>query len=709
MKQPFRRTTATTTTTAAPPSSRMLRLVCTFNGAFRVRPPSNTLKYTGGEARIVSVERTIGFYNLRSKISDLCPKLRSFSLKYQLSLSGCPRDSHTPLHCVASDVDVRRMIYEYEKLELHGKKFRLWIFVCSNGVENKADQIAISIISSAFGSEVAHLFRDLGLKSKVKNNNQLSSSDVTDCCGENKQTYDRSPGVGNIVSEPLLEYQDESLRVNRACSSQSMCDYEAVQDLGMIEYGRTSSGVESPLSCIEKTASQVDFLTGSPYENHQVPSTSFCKNDKQNSNEDILNPENIGEPKKGIRSWGSGFFSSVDLMDNLPLSTPNGSSPEGSDVSMSLIKPETSLSDLVDGELIILREARKALASNSSTSKVGTTPKDHVQDDDEIQQNLFDGLFIDKDLMKQSIKGSKANDRISSVLVALYNHQATPHLQTIKSSDLEYVKELGKGTYGTVYHGKWKGSDVAIKKIKPSYFTGASQKEDRLVADFWKEAHILGQLHHPNIMAFYGVVTDEPINNLATVTEYMVNGSLKQVLQRKDRTIDRRKRIILAMDAAIGMEYLHEKNIVHFDLKSHNFLVNMRDPQRPVCKIGDLGLSKIKQQTLVSGGVRGTIPWMAPELLNSESKMVTEKVDVFSFGIVMWELLTGEEPYSNLRSEEIISGIMKGTLRLEIPSWCDPRWRSLMERCWSSDPACRPSFSEIAKELRAMSAAMNIK
>ncbi|XP_058112862.1 uncharacterized protein LOC131255924 [Magnolia sinica] len=297
----------------------------------------------------------------------------------------------------------------------------------------------------------------------------------------------------------------------------------------------------------------------------------------------------------------------------------------------------------------------------------------------------------------------------TSKLVAFYAHLATRELQTIKNSDLEEIRELGSGTYGTVFYGKWKGSDVAIKRIKPSCFSQDELGEDRLIADFWKEAHLLGQLHHPNVVAFYGVVTDGPSMNLATVTEYMVNGSLKQVLRRKDRTIDRRKRLIIAMDAAFGMEYLHEKNIVHFDLKSHNFLVNMRDPQKPVCKIGDLGLSKVKQKTLVSGGVRGTLPWMAPELLTSKSGMVTEKVDVYSFGIVMWELLTGEEPYTDMRSEEIIAGIIKGDLRPEIPNWCDPAWRSLMERCWSSDPDSRPSFSEIAKELRAISASMNIK
>ncbi|KAD3067843.1 hypothetical protein R6Q59_018041 [Mikania micrantha] len=275
-------------------------------------------------------------------------------------------------------------------------------------------------------------------------------------------------------------------------------------------------------------------------------------------------------------------------------------------------------------------------------------------------------------------------------------------LQIIKNSDLEELRELGSGTFGTVYHGKWRGSDVAIKRINDRCFAGKASEQERMREDFWNEAIKLADLHHPNVVAFYGVVLDGPGGSVATVTEYMVNGSLRTALQKNERNLDKRKRLLIAMDVAFGMEYLHGKNIVHFDLKSDNLLVNLRDPHRPICKVGDLGLSKVKRQTLISGGVRGTLPWMAPELLNGSSSLVSEKVDVFSFGIVMWELLTGDEPYADLHYGAIIGGIVSNTLRPPVPESCDPEWRSLMERCWSAEPSERPSFTEIANQLRSI-------
>ncbi|PAN10736.1 hypothetical protein PAHAL_2G114600 [Panicum hallii] len=296
---------------------------------------------------------------------------------------------------------------------------------------------------------------------------------------------------------------------------------------------------------------------------------------------------------------------------------------------------------------------------------------------------------------------------VGPVMDASFKDTDFEYLQIIKNEDLEELRELGSGTFGTVYHGKWRGSDVAIKRIKKSCFTGRSSELERLAHEFWREAEILSKLHHPNVVAFYGVVKDGPGGTLATVTEFMVNGSLRHVLQRKDKYLDRRKRLIIAMDAAFGLEYLHSKNIVHFDLKCDNLLVNLKDQSRPICKVGDFGLSKIKRNTLVSGGVRGTLPWMAPELLNGSSNKVSEKVDVFSFGIVMWEILTGEEPYANMHYGAIIGGIVNNTLRPPVPASCDPEWRRLMEQCWAPDPAQRPAFTEIAGRLRAMSVAAN--
>ncbi|XP_074302727.1 RAF-like serine/threonine-protein kinase 20 [Silene latifolia] len=350
------------------------------------------------------------------------------------------------------------------------------------------------------------------------------------------------------------------------------------------------------------------------------------------------------------------------------------------------------------------RELSGAVAANPVASTLDYNPSMHAKYSEVLQFDGIGGAFSDYEDAKQDIK----HVGLPPLDATRVDFDITT-LQIIKNEDLEELRELGSGTFGTVYHGKWRGTDVAIKRIKKSCFTGRSSEQERLTAEFWHEAEILSKLHHPNVVAFYGVVQDGPGGTLATVAEFMVDGSLRHVLLRKDRHLDRRKRLIIAMDAAFGMEYLHSKNIVHFDLKCDNLLVNLKDPSRPICKVGDFGLSKIKRNTLVSGGVRGTLPWMAPELLNGSSSKVSEKVDVFSFGIVLWEILTGEEPYANMHYGAIIGGIVNNTLRPPIPGFCDAEWRTLMEQCWAPNPGARPSFTEIAGRLRTMAAACPTK
>ncbi|KAJ1266169.1 hypothetical protein BS78_08G130400 [Paspalum vaginatum] len=301
----------------------------------------------------------------------------------------------------------------------------------------------------------------------------------------------------------------------------------------------------------------------------------------------------------------------------------------------------------------------------------------------------------------QGHDGEVANGSISDATVAELEASMCG-LQIIRNGDLEELRKLGSGTFGTVYHGKWRGADVAIKRINEISFSGRLSEQERLTHEFCREAQILSKLNHPNVVSFYGVVPDGPRGTLATVTEFMVGGSLRNVLSTKHRMLDRQRKLTIAMDAAFGMEYLHSKSIVHFDLKCDNLLVDLVDPHRPICKVGDFGLSKIKCNTLVSGGVRGTLPWMAPELLNGSSSRVSKKVDVFSFGIVLWEILTGEEPYADMHYGAIIGGIVTNTLRPRVPKNCDLAWQKLMEQCWAPNPYARPSFTEVANRLRAM-------
>lgn len=347
-----------------------------------------------------------------------------------------------------------------------------------------------------------------------------------------------------------------------------------------------------------------------------------------------------------------------------------------------------------------IRNDLQAVAEGVAASvfQSATSSNPNLHDKNELANESIQDRYVD--IKVEDVK-TKVPERAN---IGFPVSDGIGRLQIIKNSDLEELRELGSGTFGTVYHGKWRGTDVAIKRINDRCFAGKPSEQERMRDDFWNEAIKLADLHHPNVLAFYGVVLDGPGGSVATVTEYMVNGSLRNALQKNEKSLDKRKRLLIAMDVAFGMEYLHGKNIVHFDLKSDNLLVNLRDPHRPICKVGDLGLSKVKCQTLISGGVRGTLPWMAPELLNGSSSLVSEKVDVFSFGIVMWELLTEEEPYADLHYGAIIGGIVSNTLRPPVPEFCDPEWKSLMERCWSSEPSERPSFTEITNQLRAMAA-----
>ncbi|KAM5568742.1 hypothetical protein ABKV19_016326 [Rosa sericea] len=267
--------------------------------------------------------------------------------------------------------------------------------------------------------------------------------------------------------------------------------------------------------------------------------------------------------------------------------------------------------------------------------------------------------------------------------------------------DMIIGEGIGQGSCGTVYHGLWDGSDVAVKVFfKQEY-------PDDVLLSFRQEVSLMKRLRHPNVLLFMGAVTS--LQRLCIVTEFLPRGSLFQLLQNKKSKLDWRRRVQMALDICInyfvilpqarGMNYLHHFSppIIHRDLKSSNLLVD----KNWTVKVGDFGLSRLKHETfLYTKTGKGTPQWMAPEVLCNESS--DEKSDVYSYGVILWELATEKIPWDDLNAMQVIGAVGFRNQRLEIPKDVDPQWASMTERCWHSDPACRPTFHELLEELKAL-------
>ncbi|PSR97894.1 Serine/threonine-protein kinase [Actinidia chinensis var. chinensis] len=255
--------------------------------------------------------------------------------------------------------------------------------------------------------------------------------------------------------------------------------------------------------------------------------------------------------------------------------------------------------------------------------------------------------------------------------------------------NLTIGEQIGQGSCGTVYHGLWYGSDVAVK-----VFSKQEYSED-VIFSFRQEVSLMKRLRHPNVLLFMGAVTSP--QRLCIVTEFLPRGSLFRLLQRNTSRLDWRRRAHMALDIARGMNYLHHCNppIIHRDLKSSNLLVD----KNWTVKVGDFGLSRLKHETyLTTKTGKGTPQWMAPEVLRNEQS--DEKSDIYSFGVILWELATEKIPWDNLNTMQVIGAVGFMNQQLEIPNDVDPQWASIIESCCHSEPHCRPTFQELLERLK---------
>ncbi|XP_001086798.4 mitogen-activated protein kinase kinase kinase 20 isoform X1 [Macaca nemestrina] len=254
----------------------------------------------------------------------------------------------------------------------------------------------------------------------------------------------------------------------------------------------------------------------------------------------------------------------------------------------------------------------------------------------------------------------------------------------IKFDDLQFFENCGGGSFGSVYRAKWISQDkeVAVKKL----------------LKIEKEAEILSVLSHRNIIQFYGVILEPP--NYGIVTEYASLGSLYDYINsNRSEEMDMDHIMTWATDVAKGMHYLHMEapvKVIHRDLKSRNVVIAADG----VLKICDFGASRFHNHTTHMSLV-GTFPWMAPEVI--QSLPVSETCDTYSYGVVLWEMLTREVPFKGLEGLQVAWLVVEKNERLTIPSSCPRSFAELLHQCWEADAKKRPSFKQIISILESMS------
>eukprot|EP01114_Cavostelium_apophysatum_P022167 TRINITY_DN792_c0_g1_i1.p1 TRINITY_DN792_c0_g1~~TRINITY_DN792_c0_g1_i1.p1 ORF type:complete len:2277 (+),score=541.08 TRINITY_DN792_c0_g1_i1:192-7022(+) len=257
----------------------------------------------------------------------------------------------------------------------------------------------------------------------------------------------------------------------------------------------------------------------------------------------------------------------------------------------------------------------------------------------------------------------------------------------IDFAELVLVKEVGRGNFGQVFKGKWRGGDVAVKKIQ----TQLSEKE---LSEFQGEAQLMSTLRpHTNVVQFLGASTQKS-QPLCIVTEFLEGGSLSTYLQSpQGQAMGEEAMIKIARGIAAGMVHLISENIIHRDLAARNILLT----SSLVPKVSDFGMSRFGKTDDVgkTGSTVGPLRWMSPESLTNG--IYSEKTDVYSFGVVIYEILShGKLPYAHLADPvQVASQVVMGKLHLEAPQNSSSLLVEVMKACLRFSPEERPAFKAV--------------
>ena len=276
---------------------------------------------------------------------------------------------------------------------------------------------------------------------------------------------------------------------------------------------------------------------------------------------------------------------------------------------------------------------------------------------------------------------NKQTENVKSAVVK----NAYKGVTEIDYEELELGEIVSQGGFSVVHKGSWRGSPVAVKVIVDPIITPELQEE------FENEISMLGYLRHPNTVLLMSICSRP---HLTIVTDFAEQGSLFDLLHKSREAVPEETKLRIATQIARVFMFYHQSGVVHRDLKTMNVLL---DNSHNV-KICDFGLARFKTE-LNKGSMQfsGTPSYMAPELFRKQA--YDEKVDVFAFGTVLWEIMSREVPYDGLEPAGIREKILGGNYKLDMPIPVSRKYSTLIEECRSSEPRSRPSFAEILERL----------
>ena len=259
----------------------------------------------------------------------------------------------------------------------------------------------------------------------------------------------------------------------------------------------------------------------------------------------------------------------------------------------------------------------------------------------------------------------------------------------IQRNEVRFGDCIGKGSYGFVYEATWKEKKVAVKACLGNLVESDSTDS--------REIKILASLpNHANVIKFLGVGVWNDPECTYIFTDLATEGSLHRYLHVRKNIPSPQQSLGWALQIAKGMQHLHSENVVHRDLKSTNILLT----SDLVAKVCDFGTARILAKTSTTEQ-RGTCAWMAPEI-HEGSKPINKMCDVFSYGMVLYEIYSGKIPYDTLCSTMIGAAVLKGE-RPPIPDTLPQFLHSLLQACWQKEPNKRPAFKDIVRAIQTES------